>query len=97
MQAKQILFHLFMRNITECHLMYYSENQFLTDIMHGLKQIENSYKLHMQIIENLCKKQTKTRHFQMIPNSKKINMRGYGNFKKHQHPINPDGYAIYPT
>ena len=63
-------------------------------ILCELKQIENSYKSHMQTIEKLCKKQTKTRHFQMIPNSKKINMRGYGNFKKHQHPIKPDGYAI---
>ena len=72
MQPKQILFYIFMRNITECHPTYYSENQFLTVIMHRQKQIENSYKLNMQIIENLCKKQTKTRHFQMIPNSKKL-------------------------
>ena len=26
-----------------------------------------------------------------------INRRGYGNFKKRQHPINPDGYAILLT
>ena len=37
-QTKQILFYIFMRNITEYHQTYDSENQFLTDIMHGLKQ-----------------------------------------------------------
>ena len=44
MQSKQILFHIFMRKITECHPTYYSDNQLLTHIMHRLKQIENLYK-----------------------------------------------------
>ena len=51
--SKAILFHIFMRYITECVPTYDSENQFLTDKMHTLKQIDSTYKLNMQIMVSL--------------------------------------------
>ena len=110
MQAKQILFYIIMRNITEYHPTYYSDNQslFRQLTMMSLKLMFNPIENKNYELTTITNKSSKwiilwfgkwASVYKEIEDDycdfvRKINRRGYGNFKKHEYPINPDGYAI---